>query len=84
MVWMVWTRVSLRELVRIRILNVARELNLQRGRQWVGRSPWQTQNPSISEMAILRQLSVRPVFEIPSRAGFFSDVLAFENEAGRG
>ena len=38
----------------------------------------------MSSMAILRQLSVRPVFEIPSRAGFFSDVLAFENEAGRG
>src|SRR5580704_16225734 len=32
--------------------------------------------------AILRQLFVRPVFEIPSRAGFFSDVLAFGMRRG--
>ena len=29
MVWMVWTRVSLLKLVRIRILNVAHELNFE-------------------------------------------------------
>jgi hypothetical protein len=36
----------------------------------------------MSEMAILRRLSVRPVFKIPKPAGFFSDVLTFENELG--
>jgi hypothetical protein len=38
----------------------------------------------VSAMEILRQLSVRPVFEKSQAGGFFSDVLTFENEAGRG
>ena len=37
---------------------------------------------SKSVMGILRRLSVRPVFKIPKPAGFFSDVLTFENELG--